>query len=70
MSNRVNKIPEKDFISWRHVSTDRNAADIGSRGCSVDKIPQNGGMDLHGYSVNEIGHQISILNVQWKQKMK
>ena len=38
MSNRVNKIREKDFINWRHVPTDRNTADIGSQGCSVDKI--------------------------------
>ena len=39
VSNRVNKIPKKDFINWRHVPTDRNPADIGSGGCSVDKIP-------------------------------
>ena len=39
VSNRVNKIREKDFINWRHVPTDRNPADIGSRGYSVDKIP-------------------------------
>ena len=26
-------------MSWRHVPTDRNTADIGSRGCSADKIP-------------------------------
>ena len=39
VSNRVNKIREKDFISWRHVPTDRNPADISSRGCSVEKIP-------------------------------
>ena len=38
VSNRVNKIREKDFISWRHVPTDRNPVDISSQGCSVDKI--------------------------------
>ena len=39
VTNRVNKIREKDFINWRHVQIDCNLADIGSRGCSVDKIP-------------------------------
>ena len=29
---------EKDFINWRHVSADHNPADIGNRGCGVDKI--------------------------------
>ena len=39
VSNGVNKIREKDFIIWRHVPTDCIPADIGSLGCSVDKIP-------------------------------
>ena len=39
VSNRVNKIREKDFINWRHVPTDRNPADIENHGCSVNKIP-------------------------------
>ena len=39
VSNSANKTCEKDFINWRHVPTDRNPADIGSRVCSVDKIP-------------------------------
>ena len=39
VSNRVKKMRERDFINLRHVPTDRNPADIGSRGCSVDKIP-------------------------------
>ena len=30
VSNRVNKIREKDFINWRHVPADCNPADIGS----------------------------------------
>ena len=40
VSNRVNEIREQDFINWRHVPTNRNPADIGSRGCSADKIPK------------------------------
>ena len=39
VSNRFKKMRERDFINLRHVPTDRNPADIGSRGCSVDKIP-------------------------------
>ena len=39
VSNRVNKIHEKDFINWQRVPTDRNPADVGSQGCSVDKNP-------------------------------
>ena len=30
MSNRVNKICEKDFINWQHIPTDCKLADIGS----------------------------------------
>ena len=24
---------EKDYFTWRHMSTDKNSADVGSRGC-------------------------------------
>ena len=39
VSNRVNKIREKDFVIWRHFPTDCNPADTGSRGSGVEKIP-------------------------------
>ena len=39
VSNRVSKVREKDFISWRHVPTLENPADYGSRGCAADKLP-------------------------------
>ena len=38
VANRVNKIREKEYIHWRHVGTDQNPADIGSRGCQADKL--------------------------------
>ena len=38
VANRVRKIKEKDFIEWRYVNTDRNPADIGSRGCKADQL--------------------------------
>ena len=38
VSNRVRKINEKDFIVWRHVGTDHNPADRGSRGCEVNRL--------------------------------
>ena len=41
MSNRVGKIKEKWFITWRYVPTAQNPADVGSRGSSLDKIPDN-----------------------------
>ncbi|KAL9957559.1 hypothetical protein ACROYT_G039201, partial [Oculina patagonica] len=33
--NRVHKIQEKDWITWRHVPTKENPADLGSRGGPV-----------------------------------
>ena len=39
VSNRVSKVREKDFISWRYVPTLENPADYGSRGCAADKLP-------------------------------
>ncbi|KAK3730338.1 hypothetical protein QZH41_002078 [Actinostola sp. cb2023] len=38
VGNRVLKINEKDFIEWRHVGTDQNPADLGSRGCKADQL--------------------------------
>ena len=37
--NRIKKIKEKSYLKWRHVGTKENPADIGSRGCAGDKIP-------------------------------
>ena len=34
VTNRV----RKDFIEWRHVDTNHNPADIGSRGCNADQL--------------------------------
>ncbi len=38
--NRVRQIREKSYIKWRHVGTKENPADIGSRGCSGDHVPE------------------------------
>ena len=39
VTNRVRKISsDKDFIEWRHVDTNHNPADIGSRGCKADLL--------------------------------
>ncbi|XP_028407828.1 uncharacterized protein LOC114530405 [Dendronephthya gigantea] len=38
VSNRVRKINEKDYITWRHVGTDDNPADQGSRGCEANHL--------------------------------
>ena len=40
VANRVNKIRDKEYIQWRHVGTDQNPADIGSRGCQADKLSE------------------------------
>ena len=37
VSNRISKVREKNYISWRHVPTLDNPADYGSRGCAADK---------------------------------
>eukprot|EP00794_Sanderia_malayensis_P000965 gene965-biopygen216 len=36
--NRVKQIQSKDYITWRHVPTNDNPADIGSRGCLASRI--------------------------------
>ena len=36
VGNRVRKIREKDYIKWRHVPSQDNPADLGSRGGHVD----------------------------------
>ena len=36
VGNRVRKIREKDYIRWRHVPSQDNPADLGSRGGHVD----------------------------------
>lgn len=41
VANRVSKINAKDFITWRHVRTDQNPADLGSRGCKNGKLPES-----------------------------
>lgn len=38
VANRVSKIRDKAYIQWRHVGTDQNPADIGSRGCKADNL--------------------------------
>ena len=37
VSNRVQKIQEKHYIQWRHVSSKENPADLGSRGGEVNE---------------------------------
>ena len=38
--NRVMKIQAKSNIQWRHVSTDENPANIGTRGCGASKLSE------------------------------
>ena len=44
VSNRVADIQSKNYITWGHVSTAKNSADLGSRGCYGDQ--------LHGQWIN------------------
>ena len=39
VSNRVADIQTKSYIQWGHVSTTENLADVGSRGCYGNKLP-------------------------------
>ena len=41
VSNRIKKINAKEYINWRHVRTDENPADLGSRGCTTAKLPES-----------------------------
>ena len=38
VSNRIAKIKDKSYIEWRHVPIEKNPADLGSRGCSVNRL--------------------------------
>ncbi|XP_046846738.1 uncharacterized protein LOC124440389 [Xenia sp. Carnegie-2017] len=40
VANRVKVIREKNYISWKHVGTKDNPADIGSRGCNGDQLSE------------------------------
>ena len=40
VSNRVKKINAKEYITWRHVGTKENPADLGSRGCTTANLPK------------------------------
>ena len=40
IANRVKVIREKNYISWKHVGTKDNPADIGSRGCNGDQLSE------------------------------
>ena len=39
VSNRVKEIQKKSYIQWRYVPTEKNPADMASRGCSPQNIP-------------------------------
>ena len=41
VSNRVQKINQKAYIEWRHVPTQENPADIGSRGCKGTDLKES-----------------------------
>ena len=47
--NRVKKIPEKQYIQWRHVSTAANPADIDVVEVQLSNFQSFGGTDPHGY---------------------
>ena len=36
--NRVAKIKYKGFRNWKYVPSKQNSADLGSRGCDIDKL--------------------------------
>ena len=38
VTNRVSKIKEKEFTEWKHVPSELNPSDIGSRGCYSRKL--------------------------------
>ena len=40
VSSRITKIKSRGYIHWSHVPTNKNPADIGSRGFPASKIPE------------------------------
>ena len=40
MSSRINKINAKEYFTWRHVPSNQNPADIGSREEYRNQIPE------------------------------
>ena len=49
VQNRIDHINSKVQIQWHYISADENPGDIGSRGCSVDKLPKKWLKDQHCY---------------------
>ena len=47
VANRVGKIKQNNYIKWQYVPTKPNAADIGSRGSLILKLPN---LSLEGSS--------------------
>ena len=41
VANRVRKINAKNFIEWRHVESERNPADIGSRSWPINIVTES-----------------------------
>ena len=65
LSNRVNKIYVKRILSFSDAFQQIVTLVILVAAVAVKiNFIRNDGMDLHGYSVNKIGHQILILNLQ------
>ena len=56
VSNQERQIHEKDFIEWKHEGTVDNPTDIGSRGCSRNKIPTRWFSGPERLSDQESGH--------------
>ena len=58
VTNRVQKIQSHQQVQWRHVPTDQNPADVGSRGGELISQFHCGPMDPPGCPIMNSGRKI------------
>ena len=70
VSNRVQRIQEKEYIQWRHVGTKENEVNLGSRGGKSASVRIFGGMGHRGFPTKTGGQNILLPHLPRKHTQK